>query len=59
MTQTSRLEDRVLNVLTQPPSAVPAHLSPARLLSADDQRGYQQLVDKVTEGTFCPLTTTS
>ena len=50
MTQTSRLEDRVLTVLTQPPPAVPAHLSPARLLSADDQRRYQQLVDKVAEG---------
>ena len=52
MTQTSRLEDRVLNVLTQQPAGVPPHLSPARLLSVDEQKRYQKLIDKVTEGEF-------
>ncbi|XP_043223970.1 conserved oligomeric Golgi complex subunit 7-like [Amphibalanus amphitrite] len=50
MTQTSRLEERVLSVLSQPPGGVPAHLSAARLLSAGDQSRYQQLVDRVAEG---------
>ncbi|XP_037073174.1 conserved oligomeric Golgi complex subunit 7-like [Pollicipes pollicipes] len=50
MTQTDRLELRVVTALTQPPAAVPAHLGPNLLLPADQQQRYGLLVDQVADG---------